>query len=62
MLLAQDTDIEVVGEADDGIAGTELATTLAPDVVLLDVRMPRRSGVEACRAIKRPCRRPRSSC
>jgi two-component system NarL family response regulator len=52
MLLAQDTDIEVVGEADDGIAGTELATTLAPDVVLLDVRMPRRSGVEACRAIK----------
>lgn len=52
MLLAQDTDIEVVGEADDGIVGTELATTLAPDVVLLDVRMPRRSGVEACRAIK----------
>ncbi|KRF30228.1 response regulator [Nocardioides sp. Soil805] len=52
MLLAQDTDIEVVGEADDGIAGTELATTLAPDVVLLDVRMPRRTGVEACRAIK----------
>lgn len=52
MLLAQDTDIEVVGEADDGIAGTDLATTLAPDVVLLDVRMPRRTGVEACRAIK----------
>ncbi len=52
MLLAQDTDIEVVGEADDGIVGTELATTLAPDVVLLDVRMPRRSGVDACRAIK----------
>ncbi len=52
MLLAQDTDIQVVGEADDGIVGTELATTLAPDVVLLDVRMPRRTGVEACRAIK----------
>jgi DNA-binding NarL/FixJ family response regulator len=52
MLLAQDTDIQVVGEADDGVAGTDLATTLAPDVVLLDVRMPRRTGVEACRAIK----------
>jgi DNA-binding NarL/FixJ family response regulator len=52
MLLAQDTDIEVVGEADDGIVGTDLAITLAPDVVLLDVRMPRRTGVEACRAIK----------
>ncbi|WP_246209907.1 response regulator [Nocardioides piscis] len=52
MLLTQDADIEVVGEADDGITGTELAESLAPDVVLLDVRMPRRSGVEACRAIK----------
>lgn len=52
MLLGQDADIQVVGEAEDGISGTELATTLAPDVVLLDVRMPRRTGVEACRAIK----------
>jgi len=52
MLLAQDADIEVVGEADDGVTGTDLAVSLVPDVVLLDVRMPRRSGVEACRAIK----------
>ncbi|PUA81972.1 DNA-binding response regulator [Nocardioides currus] len=52
MLLAQDADINVVGEAADGVHGTELAESLAPDVVLLDVRMPRRSGVEACRAIK----------
>ena len=52
MLLGQDANIQVVGEAEDGISGTELATTLAPDVVLLDVRMPRRTGVEACRAIK----------
>jgi DNA-binding NarL/FixJ family response regulator len=52
MLLGQDADIEVVGEASDGVAGTEMATTTAPDVVLLDVRMPRRSGVEACRDIK----------
>ena len=52
MLLGQDADIEVVGEAADGITGTDLAVSLAPDVVLLDVRMPRRSGVDACRAIK----------
>jgi two-component system NarL family response regulator len=52
MLLGQDADIEVVGEASDGVAGTEMAITTAPDVVLLDVRMPRRSGVEACRDIK----------
>ncbi|WP_240311531.1 response regulator [Nocardioides houyundeii] len=52
MLLSQEPDIEVVAEAGDGIAATDLATSMAPDVVLLDVRMPRRSGIEACRAIK----------
>ncbi|WP_240181924.1 response regulator transcription factor [Nocardioides sp. 616] len=52
MLLSQESDIEVVAEAGDGIAATDLATSMAPDVVLLDVRMPRRSGIEACRAIK----------
>ena len=52
MLLGQERDIEVVGEASDGVAATDMATTLVPDVVLLDVRMPRRSGIEACRAIK----------
>ncbi|SFB49071.1 two-component system, NarL family, response regulator [Nocardioides alpinus] len=52
MLLSGDTDIEVVGEAADGITATDLAVKTAPDVILLDVRMPRRTGVEACRAIK----------
>ena len=52
MLLSGDTDIEVVGEAADGITATELAVKTAPDVILLDVRMPRRTGVEACRGIK----------
>jgi two-component system NarL family response regulator len=52
MLLSGDTDIEVVGEASDGITATDLAVTTAPDVILLDVRMPRRTGVEACRGIK----------
>ena len=52
MLLAAEDDIEVVGEAGDGIAATDLATTAVPDVVLMDVRMPKRSGIEACLSIK----------
>jgi DNA-binding NarL/FixJ family response regulator len=52
MLLSVEHDIEVVGEADDGVAATELAATATPDVVLMDVSMPKRSGIEACRAIK----------
>ena len=52
MLLSTEEGIEVVGEAGDGVEGTTLAESVAPDVVLLDVRMPRRSGIEACLAIK----------
>ena len=52
MLLSQEPDIEVIAEAGDGVAATDLASSMAPDVVLLDVRMPRRSGIEACKAIK----------
>jgi DNA-binding NarL/FixJ family response regulator len=52
MLLSVEDDIEVVGEAGDGVAATELAATAVPDVVLMDVRMPKRSGIEACVSIK----------
>src|SRR5215475_13647929 len=52
MVLAQESDIEVVGEAGDGAEAVEKAADLLPDVVLMDVRMPRRSGIEACTAIK----------
>jgi two-component system NarL family response regulator len=52
MLLGVEDDIEVVGEAGDGVAATELAATTVPDVILMDVRMPKRSGIEACVAIK----------
>ncbi len=52
MLLAAEPGIEVVGEAGDGDQGIELASLSDPDVVLLDVRMPGRSGIEACLAIK----------
>jgi DNA-binding NarL/FixJ family response regulator len=52
MLLNVESGIEVVGEAGDGQEAITLAMSMAPDVVLLDVRMPKRSGIEACKAIK----------
>jgi len=52
MVLGHEPDIEVIGEAGDGTEAVELASALLPDIVLMDVRMPRRSGIEACTAIK----------
>ena len=44
-------DMEVVGEASDGVAAVHLATELQPDVVLMDMQMPRMDGVEATKAV-----------
>jgi len=52
MVLAQEPDLELVGEAGDGAEAVHQAADLLPDVVLLDVRMPKRGGIEACAAIK----------
>jgi DNA-binding NarL/FixJ family response regulator len=52
MLVSAEDDIDVVGEASDGDEAAELAARTVPDVVLMDVRMPKRSGIEACSTIK----------
>jgi DNA-binding NarL/FixJ family response regulator len=52
MVLEQEPDLELVGEASDGVEAVQKAQELMPDVVLMDVRMPRRSGIEAAGDIK----------
>jgi two-component system NarL family response regulator len=52
MVLEQEPGISVVGEAGDGQEAVEKAGETMPDVVLMDVRMPKRGGIEATKAIK----------
>lgn len=52
MVLEQEADIEVIGEAADGAEAVAKAQELMPDVVLMDVRMPKRSGIEATHEIR----------
>jgi DNA-binding NarL/FixJ family response regulator len=51
LILESEPDIHVVGEASDGIQAVELTRALAPDIVLMDIRMPRQDGLSATKTI-----------
>ena len=54
MILGAQPGIDVVGEAADGIQAIEVATRLRPDVLLVDIRMPKLDGIEVTRRLAGP--------
>ena len=60
-MLARRPNFQVVAEAGTAADFIELARKFKPDLVIMDVRLPDGSGIEACREIGRRCRKPKSS-
>lgn len=54
-LLSEEPDMEVIGEAADGEAAVKIVTEMKPDIVVMDVGLPKLSGVEATKRIKALC-------
>jgi two-component system, NarL family, response regulator LiaR len=53
MLISGSPDMEVVGEASNGVEAVEQSQAVSPDVILMDLQMPRMGGIEAIREIKK---------
>ena len=60
VLLSSDPEFEVVGEAEDGRDAIRCVENLSPDLVLMDLSMPRMNGLEAIKEIKNEVQKQRS--
>jgi len=61
-ILSSHPDLKVVGEAGDGLEAIRCVRNHSPDMILLDLSMPRMTGLYAIKEIKRVSPQPRSSC
>ena len=52
-MLSELPEIEIIGQAEDGLQATNIITKLNPDVVILDIRMPRGNGIDVLQNIKK---------